>query len=234
MVPGITEREPLDAQGQRRHLLTWGADLPVAAVTTTALITLAWTLYRAMTDLPGWTDALVAKPLLWLGPVLLAVALVERRPRPWLSLSPSRPRPGHGLAILGRDLALGAGAAALLAAWVLRGHELHPVSVYGPLVWPLATAAVEETLYRGYLMARLWAWCGDAWTANLLSAAAFALIHLPLLVLDQGQGLVEALTTLRTILALGIGLGWLFGRTRGLAAPIAAHAVWDGAVTWFG
>ncbi len=163
-----------------------GARLPLVAVATTVLVTLVWTLYRAMTDLPGWVDALVAKPLLWLGPVVLAVLLLERQSL--ASLVHPRPRLGR----LGRDLAVGAGAAALLVAWTLRGHAPHPVSVsvYGVLVWPLATAAVEELVYRGYLMARLWAWCGDVWTANLLSAAAFALIHLPLLLLDQGQGLM--------------------------------------------
>lgn len=204
--------------------------LMVKAGMTTALVTLVWTLYRATTSLPGWVDALLAKPLLWIGPVVLAVLLLERSPRSWLSL----PAPRLDLGRLGRDLILGAGVAALLAAWVLRGHEPHPVSVYSLLIWPIATAAVEETLYRGYLMARLWTWCGEAWLANLLSAAAFALIHLPLLLLDQGLGPAATFTTLRTIFVLGVGLGWLFGQTRGLAAPIAAHAVWDAAVTWLG
>ncbi len=220
--PTHVEMTELRAQGSRQ--------LMVKAGMTTVLVTLAWTLYRATTSFPGWVDALLAKPLLWLGPVVLAVVLLERSSRSWFSL----PAPRLNLGRLGRDIILGAAVAALLAAWVLRGHEPHPVSVYGVLVWPLATAVVEELVYRGYLMARLWAWCGEAWLANLLSAAAFALIHLPLLLLDQGFAPAAAFTTLRTIFVLGLGLGWLFEKTRGLAAPIAAHAVWNAAVTWFG
>ena len=67
-----------------------------------------------------------------------------------------------------------------------------------------------------------------------MSATAFALAHVPLLVFDQRQTLPAVLPALGQKFVLALVFGWLFARTRTLAAPITAHATWDTAVALLG
>ncbi len=200
-----------------------------AAVLALALL-LIWGTYRVTVHLPAWVDAFVAKPVLWLGPTLLLVLVVERRPLTSLGLSDA-----HVLSHAALGAAVGAALAARLALPILRGDgDLASTSVVGVVLVRGATAVVEEVTYRGYVMRRLWDWGGNVVLANLLSTLAFAAVHVPLLVVVEGQSATEALRSLATISALGLVFGWLFAQTRTLAAPIAAHTIWDGAITLLG
>jgi membrane protease YdiL (CAAX protease family) len=97
-----------------------------------------------------------------------------------------------------------------------------PAAPFAP--WALITllvAAAEEGVLRGALFDRLERVGGLA-TAVVLTTLAFALMHVPLygwhvVPLDLAVGLVLA----------GLRIG-----TRGLAAPVAAHAVADLATWW--
>lgn len=146
-----------------------------------------------------------------------------------------------------RDLAFGAGAAvfgfvafnimlgALLRALVdLAGGEV-PVTQEGlrqaatdpTTVWLLAVGTVllapvaEELLFRGILFQALRDRLGVA-AGIWLSAAAFALVHA-----SVGSPLGGNLMLVAVILPLGALFAWVFHRTGSLAAPIAAHAVFN-------
>ena len=92
------------------------------------------------------------------------------------------------------------------------------------LPWALVTllvAAAEEGVLRGVLLDRIERVAGLA-PAIVLTTLAFALMHVPL----YGWHVVPL------DLAVGLVLAGLRISTRGLAAPIAAHAVADLATWW--
>ena len=89
--------------------------------------------------------------------------------------------------------------------------------------WVLALAAIvavvvapisEELLFRGFLQPALGRWTGR-WLAIILSAAFFAVAHMDLYAMPM-------------LLALGIALGYVYDRTRSLAAPVALHMAFNG------
>jgi len=97
-----------------------------------------------------------------------------------------------------------------------------PAAPFAP--WALITllvAAAEEGVLRGALFDRLERVGGIA-TAVVLTTLAFALMHVPL----YGWHVVPL------DLAVGLVLSGLRIGTRGLAAPVAAHAVADLATWW--
>lgn len=128
-------------------------------------------------------------------------------------------------AMLGAGLGVGLGG--LTVAFLLAALAGASVRANGP--FPLGfvllgtatvavQAAAEELYFRGWLLGSLQrAW--GAWPALALSALAFAGLHL--------LGGARAPLSLVNLLLGGLLFGLLAQRTRGLAAPVAAHAAWN-------
>lgn len=123
----------------------------------------------------------------------------------------------------------GAGAVLLVAVWVTAGAHL-PLDagrhLGGLLLWTpvvVAIATAEEVLLRGALFAALQEAAGPA-AAIALTAAAFALLHVPL----------YGWQVLPLDLAVGVLLGGLRLLTGGVTAPAVAHALADLAAGWLG
>lgn len=103
-----------------------------------------------------------------------------------------------------------------------------------------ARAALEEALFRGYLLGRLCAGGLRFVGANLVQAIAFAVLHAPgwLLVsgLDTGQALGLVATTLIFALIAGMIVRWRGGIGTAVAlhaaVNIASGAGWSGAWGW--
>ena len=90
--------------------------------------------------------------------------------------------------------------------------QVFATALIGVLLAPLG----EELLFRGFLYPALRGKFGTSW-AIVLSAAIFGALHLDLLrFLPLAVG--------------GVGLAWLYERSRTLYAPITAHAVWNAAM----
>jgi hypothetical protein len=128
-----------------------------------------------------------------------------------------------------RGTALGAllGLACLLVAtlYAQLAGDLHP-AVGGTISGSLALGAIaitalasaEELFFRGWLqsgLARDW----NEWAAVAVSALAFALLHL--------MGGARAPLSLVNLFLAGLLFGMLRARTGGLAAPVAAHSVYN-------
>jgi membrane protease YdiL (CAAX protease family) len=144
-----------------------------------------------------------------------------------LALARRRPRPPAA-----RNLLLGALAGLALvvltsAAAAVAGSHL-PTGLGRPAApfpsWAAITVLVasgEEALLRGRLFDASRR-AGGAGAAILVTTVAFALLHVPL----YGWHVVPL------DLAVGLGLAGLRLATRGIAAPVAAHAVADLATWW--
>ena len=89
----------------------------------------------------------------------------------------------------------------------------------------VVTPLSEELLFRGFLQPALQRWLGPS-LGILGSAAFFAAAHRDLYVLPN-------------MLVLGLALGYVYSRSRSLAAPVALHMAYNGMVmltlfTWRG
>jgi membrane protease YdiL (CAAX protease family) len=159
-----------------------------------------------------------------------------------LALAGRHPRTNGARALLSARAGLSAGTVSSILAGIVVGLVLVAIAVIGPAIggvltapglgrpaapfvpWALVTllvAAAEEGVLRGALLDRLEHVAGLA-PAIALTTLAFALIHVPL----YGWHVVPL------DLAVGLVLAGLRISTRGLAAPIAAHAVADLATWW--
>jgi membrane protease YdiL (CAAX protease family) len=112
------------------------------------------------------------------------------------------------------------------------GASLAVLSLLGWALMMLCVGFFEEISFRGYAFHNLRIWLG-AGVANILQAAAFALIHLSNLAM-QGKTAPDA--TLAAILALpnifliGIFFTLCYFKTGSLWFPIAFHAAWNWAM----
>lgn len=158
--------------------------------------------------------------------------LIHRRwPRLWSQAVP----PGFGLARPHRIAWAAAALAVGLLAPFLGGlvtrllagdHDItqnvQQLAQNAPLGWRLGLTAmavtlaplVEELLFRGVLLSSLIPRCGAA-LAALLSAGAFAAIHLP--------GLAWQWYALPELILLGVALAWLRLHYRSLWPSVLAH-----------
>jgi membrane protease YdiL (CAAX protease family) len=174
-----------------------------AAAGALALGTVAFLLLRP--SLSGLGTAPLAAGYLAIGLGSVGAARAGGRPRE------------HAHAARARDpwIPLAVGVIAVLVARATAGPApALPVSV-GIVALSVAAAVAEEAFFRGFLYARLAPW--GVGVAVVVSAAAFALIHLPLygtaaFPVDLGAGLL---------------LSWQRAATGRWTVPAATHAFAD-------
>ena len=135
-------------------------------------------------------------------------------------------RAGLAAAVRPRAVALGLAAAAVLCLPSALGHAVHPGVHPGGSYWHWATvvtvvAAAEEAFLRGALYSAVRGLRGET-AALLVTAAAFATLHLPL----------YGWRSVPLDLAVGLVLGVLREQTGGWAAPAVCHVGADLAAWW--
>jgi len=90
----------------------------------------------------------------------------------------------------------------------------------------LATAFSEETLFRGYILTRLFQVWKSAWKAGLVSALLFSFIHLPVAFFVWDYPLTLLLLQAVLTFLLGLGNSFLLFKTGTVVAPIVNHTLW--------
>jgi hypothetical protein len=221
---GFKPATPLDP-------VPWGLwdVLKVAAVYAAGAQMFHWVLpgnpYHPFLHVYDWLAEAFSRVLL-IGTVLY-VALSERQGRP------------DGLGIrgpVGRALLIGALGFLVLQAplrgiesFMLRGIDPWPMQtplqallqtdssatlITSCVVAIVLTPITEELFFRGFLQPALQRWVGPGY-AIFLSAAFFAVAHMDVYAIP-------------TMLVMGIGLGYVYHRTRSLIAPVLLHAAHNG------
>jgi membrane protease YdiL (CAAX protease family) len=195
-----------------------------------AFLLIVWGFYRFLFRLPASFEELVLKPIVWLGPLFWLVVYRERRPF-FLSLG----LVGKNIA---RSLYLGIGLGVLfslsgLVLNFLKYGELNLLKISPADFWPglllsLATALVEETVFRGYILNRLFEILRDEWTALFISSLAFVLIHLPMTIFGLHYNLAQVYVYGVLVFFYSLGSGVLFLRTGTTWASVLMHLFW----TW--
>jgi membrane protease YdiL (CAAX protease family) len=159
--------------------------------------------------------------------VVVAVALaiylgwvryVERRRATEFELAAAGPEIAGGL-VLGVGLfSLVIGVLAVLGVFTVAGWGSWTAAAVG-LVGALATAVVEEILFRGWLF-RVVRDVGGTWLGVAVSALLFGLLH----ALNPGA---SATSTIAIALEAGVLLALAYAATNRLWVPIGLHAGWN-------
>jgi membrane protease YdiL (CAAX protease family) len=204
--------------------------MPDRRLVRTALLVLAAMVITAALDANGlWTfSALPLLPLAGLG------WLLDRHSRRAMGLAWGRPR-DYGPALLHPVLVLGTLAAAAFATGAAEpepagwGAPLRDFAIMAAVTIPVALLT-EEGFFRGWLPASL-AGAGMRWRPILVtSSAAFALWHVPVVVMDTGFELPAA--RVPVFLANAAVLGAIWGALRLASGSIlvasVAHGLWNG------
>lgn len=192
---------------------------------------LIWSLYRYFLKLPEAFDEFVAKPLVFLGPLLWYVFKKEKRGIESLGLTTKN---------LFMNLYVGLGFGFVFALEGIAANaikygkiQINPIAAfeqYGMvtlLVLSVATAVSEEILNRGFLFGRIMEKTKNLPKAALLSTLLFVLLHVPILVTSLHlQGTMLILFFL-TDFILGMANSLLYYNTKSLLAPILVHVFWN-------
>lgn len=196
-----------------------------------AWILLAWCLYRYFFKLPEYIDEFVAKPLVFVVPVLWYVVHKEKRKMESLGFTYKNLFPslyaglGLGLLFALEGIAANAmkyGKLTIVPIAALRMYGLVPL-----LILSAATAFSEEVLNRGFLFHRILESKKSFLVAAILSTALFMLLHVPILVTSlKLQGMTLVLFFI-TDMILGFATSALFYAYRSLVAPILIHIFWN-------
>lgn len=192
---------------------------------------LVWSLYRYFLKLPEWADEFIAKPLVFLGPLLWYVFNKEKRKIDSLGLTSKN---------LFTNLYVGLGFGFIFALEGITANaikygkiQINPIAAfeqYGMvtiLVLSVATAVSEEILNRGFLFGRIMEKTKNLPKAAILSTVLFVLLHVPILVTSLHlQGTMLVLFFL-TDFILGMANSLLYYNTKSLLAPILVHVFWN-------
>lgn len=202
-----------------------------------AWVLIMWSVYRVYMHLPDWVDDLVAKPVIFLGPVLYYVLSKERRPLSSIGLSAGK---------FFRDIYLGIGFGMLFALEGLIANIVKhgkfsflPVIAVSPLnlllyvILSIAAAFCEEVLVRGFLYTRLKENYGSEIKAMVVSTAMYFFLLIPLVfTVTKLSGLTLAIF-LMTNFVLSFANTMIFSETKTVTVPVLIRAFWNMAVALY-
>lgn len=194
-------------------------------------ILIAWSLYRYFLRMPEWVDEFVAKPLVFIAPIVWFVQRVERRSLASLGLSTKN---------LFTNVYIGIGFGFLFAIEGIAANALkygkldfRPIAALEEnglillIVLSLATSISEEVLNRGFLFTRILEKSRSLPYAAVLSTVLFVFLHVPILMtMLKLQGMTLVLFFL-TDFVLGLANALLYYNTKSLVTPILVHLFWN-------
>lgn len=192
-------------------------------------IFIVWGLYRLIFRLPESVEEIILKPLLWLVPTFYIVFKIEKKGL--LSL-------GYNTKDFGRSFLKGLSFGVLFLVVGLSlnyirygGFEFKNLPL-GEFFWPaiflsFVTAITEETVFRGYILNRLWEITKSGGAANILSSVGFSLIHLPITIFIYHYSLPQVFIFTLLVFLSSLGSGLLFVWTKNIWASILIHVFWS-------
>ena len=175
-----------------------------------------WSVYRLTAHNSELFDELVAKPLIWLLPLLFLKVSLR-------SLQFKRPT----FFIITVSLVSGIVLALFqivpqIIKWPRQAHV--PPDFLWLILATGATAITEEVLFRGFFLQQLRARLSME-TAVLINSLAFALFHVPVFLFVNRVSLGDMPVVLGAVAASGIVFSLLFVYTKTISSSIIAHLV---------
>ena len=201
------------------------------------IVLILWSLYRVYIHMPEWFDELVAKPFVFLGPMLFYVVFQEQRSFASIGLVAGR---------FLRDVYLGLGFGLLFAVEGIAANSIKygrlalspSIPVGGgalllAVILSIATAFSEELLVRGFLFTRLKEAYKSELKALFVTTVMYFMLLVPIIFTVLKLNGVPLLLFVVTNLVISLTNTMIFNETRTLTVPILIHAFWNMAVVLY-
>jgi hypothetical protein len=198
-----------------------------------AVILILWSIYRTYLKLPEWFDEFIAKPAVFVLPVLLYIKQIEKKDI-LSSLYINK-----NLKVFLREffISLGLGSVFLLTA-LLSGYfrfnkvgfmnHMPSLNQFGLIIiTALATGITEEILSRGFILKRLYEESKNPYTATFFAGILFFFLHVPILFASNKINGHMLLVFMVTDLLLSMINGLIMIQRKSLTVPILIHAFYN-------
>lgn len=201
---------------------------------TWAIVIIIWSIFRAhfKTELPIWLDEFVAKPLIFLTPVIYYIRTIEIKPIAqalWLHKKNWKEDVLFSVIVGAMFYASAAGANYAKYKTFLPPEPrfLDTYALPLLLVVAIASSIWEEILSRGFVAKRLFEESKNIWTASLYSSILFFFMHIPILFTSKDITGYTILQVMTTDILLSFVITYLFIYRRSLLVPIIIHALYN-------
>ncbi len=198
-----------------------------------AVILIAWSIYRTYFKLPEWFDEFLAKPLVFVLPVLIYIRSVEKKD----IFSGLFINKDFKIFIKEFFISFGVGLILLLTALVSIYLRFKKISFIGHFptfemfgiifLTALATGITEEILSRGFVLKRLYEESKNAYSASFFASILFFFLHVPILFANNRISGNMLLMFMMTDLLLSMVNGLIMIQRKSLTVPILIHTFYN-------
>lgn len=198
-----------------------------------AVVLIVWSIYRTYFKLPEWFDEFVAKPLVFVLPILVYIRTVEKKE----ILSSLFINKNFKNFIKEFFISFGIGLVLLLTALLSVYLRFRKVGLFGHfpsfnqfgliVITALATGITEEILSRGFILKRLYEESKNAYSSTFFASILFFFLHVPILFTNNRINGSMLLMFMVTDLLLSMVNGLIMIQRKSLTVPILIHAFYN-------
>lgn len=198
-----------------------------------AMILIVWAIYRAKFTMPEVFDEFIAKPLVFVLPVIYYIKNIDKKPI-FKSLYLN-----FKINIIIRDLfhsllVGGAFAVAIFLAFYIREKKIILLDNFPGISYflvmfftALATGLTEEILSRGFILKKLYEESKNIYSSTFFASVLFFFLHVPMLFTDPKINGSILLMFMTIDLLLSMINGIIFLWRKSLIAPILIHTFYN-------
>lgn len=195
---------------------------------TWAIVLIIWSIFRAYfkTDLPIWFDEFIAKPIVFLVPILFFINKYEKVAfHKAVDFYIDRKQ----------DILFGLYAGLIIFAFGIAVYFMNTGKIFPEfnssffyiIAIAIASSISEEILSRGFVLKRLYEDSKNMFTSVFFSSFLFFLTHIPILFTNpamRGNVLLQVMVT-DLLLSFGVSLAYL--QRKNVVVPIIIHAFYN-------
>ncbi len=198
-----------------------------------AVILIIWSLYRIQFSYPDWFDEFIAKPIIFIGPVIWYIVKSEKKPffsSVWLDKKK---------AIKDIYLALIVGLLFFVTSFIPIFIKTGSLTFFGSdsiqywnrfifsLPIMIATALSEEILSRGLVLKTLYMESKNILSSTFIASILFFILHIPILFTNLMLSGYLLILFMITNLILSFANSFIYIGRRSLVLPILIHALFN-------
>ncbi|MFA6017235.1 MAG: CPBP family intramembrane glutamic endopeptidase [Patescibacteria group bacterium] len=198
-----------------------------------AVILIVWSIYRTYLKLPEWFDEFIAKPVVFVLPIIIYVKSVEKK-EIFSSLFINKNFKNFVKEFF---ISFGVGLILLLTALLSVYLRFKKVGLFGHfpsfnqlgliVLTALATGITEEILSRGFVLKRLYAESKNAYSSTFFASILFFFLHVPILFASSKINGSMLLVFMVTDLLLSMVNGLIMIQRKSLTVPILINTFYN-------
>ncbi len=194
-----------------------------------AISLIVWSLYRYFLSSSTWVDEVIAKPIIFILPVLYFIVQIEKSnilEALWI-------KPKEILKDLIFALVIGLILiVTVFLAFTINHHSVPSIHLQLKVIFPMATLALitaisEEILSRGFIVKRLFEDSKNIWSSSVTGSILFFILYLPALLTSKSIHGNIILVFMIMNFMLGFANSLIFLYRKSLTASIFINAIYS-------